>query len=81
MNKRRQAFGTQPTVASEESKAFKVDQCVSFAIKEEKQFGHIVKLLGHSAVVTIYSSDTNKDLVYQSSGVTVVNYKDLKSEE
>lgn len=63
---------------SEAGKGFPVQTHVTFTIYGEAQTGTITKQLRNSAVVEIDESSDNEELINQSNGVVVINYKQLK---
>ena len=51
---------------------------MTFAIHGKPQTGTISKQLKNSAVVEIDETDENANLMTQSKGVVIINYKELK---
>lgn len=65
-------------VPSEFGEKFTIDTHVTFAIHGKPQTGTISKQLKNSAVVEIDETDENANLMMQSKGVVIINYKELK---
>ena len=57
---------------------FKINTHVMFTIHGKPQTGTISKQLKNSAVVEIDETAENANLMTQSKGVVIVNYKELK---
>ncbi|EPH99648.1 hypothetical protein D920_01204 [Enterococcus faecalis 13-SD-W-01] len=68
---------TTAVIPSELGKKFTIDTHVTFQINGETQTGTISKQLKNSAVVEIDKTDDNNNLMTQSKGVVIVNYKQL----
>lgn len=66
-----------PIVPSEFGEDFAVDAHVAFLVHGKKQTGVVTKQLKNSAVVEIDETQMNNNLMVQSNGVMVVNYKHL----
>lgn len=60
---------------SEEGKKFPVKTHVLFTIRGRSQTGIVTKQLKNAAVVEIDEKKGNEELINQSNGVVVVNYK------
>lgn len=65
-------------VPSEIGEKFKINTHVMFTIHGKSQTGTISKQLKNSAVVEIDETAENANLMTQSKGVVIVNYKELK---
>ena len=65
-------------VPSEIGEKFKINTLVMFTIHGKSQTGTISKQLKNSAVVEIEETAENANLMTQSKGVVIVNYKELK---
>ncbi|MEO2742732.1 hypothetical protein ABHA66_09205, partial [Enterococcus faecium] len=63
---------------SEIGEKFKINTHVMFTIHGKPQTGTISKQLKNSAVVEIDETAENANLMTQSKGVVIVNYKELK---
>ncbi|SAY97168.1 hypothetical protein DTPHA_100908 [Enterococcus faecium] len=67
-------------VPSEIGEKFKINTHVMFTIHGKSQTGTISKQLKNSAVVEIDETAENANLMTQSKGVVIVNYKELKKD-
>ena len=74
------SFGKFETtiVPSQLGETFPIDTHVVFKIHEHLQTGVITKQLKNSAVVELDETLENQELVVQSNGIVIVNYKHLK---
>lgn len=63
---------------SEAGKAFPVKTHVMFTIRGQSQTGVVTKQLKNAAVIEIDEKKDNEDLINQSNGVVVVNYKQME---
>ncbi|MGO3791045.1 MAG: hypothetical protein ACTJG1_06150 [Enterococcus gilvus] len=63
---------------SEEGKKFPVKTHVLFTIRGRSQTGIVTKQLKNAAVVEIDDKKGNEELINQSNGVVVVNYKQME---
>lgn len=68
-------------VPSEVGQPFKVHTHVVFKVHNHLETGTITKQLKNSAVVEIDETKDNEDLMIQSNGVVIINYKKMKSIE
>ncbi|MGX7352736.1 hypothetical protein [Enterococcus canis] len=66
---------------SDLGKAFSVDTPVTFTVYGRPQTGRVAKQLKNSAVVEIDETRDNAELVNQSNGVVLINYKKLQKVE
>ncbi|MGM9903344.1 hypothetical protein A5844_001926 [Enterococcus sp. 10A9_DIV0425] len=64
-------------VPSETGEKFTTATHVAFTIHGQQQTGTITKQLKNSAVVEIDETDENANLMTQSKGLIIINYKDL----
>ncbi|MBO0461113.1 MULTISPECIES: hypothetical protein [Enterococcus] len=62
---------------SEFGEKFTTDTHVTFMLHGKTQTGTISKQLKNSAVVAIDETNENADLMTQSKGVIIINYKDM----
>ena len=67
-----------PIVPSEFGEPFPVDTHVKFHVNSRLDSGTITKQLKNSAVVEIDETEDNGELINQSNGVVIINYKHLK---
>ncbi|MFV0560612.1 MAG: hypothetical protein ACK5NA_07845 [Enterococcus sp.] len=65
-------------VPSELGQKFGIDTHVTFTIHGKTQTGTVSKQLKNSAVVEIDETTDNSQLMTQSKGVVIINYKQLK---
>ncbi|MBO1304922.1 hypothetical protein JZO70_02020 [Enterococcus sp. 669A] len=63
---------------SEAGKDFPVQTRVTFTVRNQPQTGVITKQLKNAAVVEIDENTKNAELINQSNGVVVINYKEMK---
>lgn len=66
---------------SEIGKEFKVNERVSFKVHNQTETGTITKQLKNSAVIAIDKTKANQELISQSNGVIIINYKQMKPTE
>lgn len=64
---------------SQVGEKFPPDTKVSFVIKNEQEFGTVIKQNINSAVVEINETQDNHTLVFQTQGTIVISYKELKT--
>lgn len=74
------SFGKFETtiVPSEYGTTFTVDTPVAFKVNDHLETGIITKQLKNSAVVELDHTADNKQLINQSNGVVIINYKRMK---
>ncbi|MGX7197543.1 hypothetical protein [Enterococcus olivae] len=74
------AFGKFETtiVPSQFGETFKVNTPVVFKLNDHLETGTVTKQLKNSAVVEIDETAENHQLMVQSNGVVIVNYKHMK---
>ncbi|GAA3018096.1 hypothetical protein [Tetragenococcus solitarius] len=74
------AFGKFDTSIdpSELGKEFTVNEQVSFKVHNQTETGIITKQLKNSAVIAIDKTQENQELISQSNGVIIINYKQMK---
>ena len=74
------SFGKFETtiIPSDAGKGFQVDTHVKFTIYGKPQTGTVTKQLKNSAVVEIDETGENQQLMTQSNGVVIINYKQLE---
>lgn len=65
-------------VPSELGEKFTIDTHVTFTVHGKPQTGTISKQLKNSAVVEIDETAENANLMTQSKGVVIINYKQLQ---
>ena len=65
-------------VPSELGEEFMIDTHVTFTIHGKMQTGIITKQLKNSAVVEIDQTQENDQLMTQSNGVVIINYKQMQ---
>ncbi|MFC4771039.1 hypothetical protein [Enterococcus hermanniensis] len=63
---------------SEAGKEFPVKTHVMFALRGKSQTGIVTKQLKNAAIVEIDEKQDNEDLIVQSNGVAVINYKQME---
>lgn len=63
---------------SEEGQVFQVDTHVKFTIYGKSQTGIVTKQLKNSAVIELDETPDNQQLITQSNGVLIINYKHMK---
>ncbi|HLQ40303.1 MAG TPA: hypothetical protein VK118_05005 [Tetragenococcus sp.] len=68
-------------VPSEAGKLFKVHTRVVFKVHNRLETGTITKQLKNSAVIEIDETSDNEELLIQSNGVIIINYKKMKTIE
>ncbi|AYW46188.1 hypothetical protein [Tetragenococcus koreensis] len=66
---------------SEVGKEFTVDEHVAFEVHNQSETGTITKQLKNSALIKIDETSSNQDLIGQTNGVIIINYKQMKPTE
>ena len=67
-----------PIVPSEFGEPFPIDTHVLFHVHNRLESGTITKQLKNSAVIELDETDENQELINQSNGVVIINYKHMK---
>lgn len=65
-------------IPSEAGEGFLVDTHVKFSIYGKPQTGTVAKQLKNSAVIELDETPDNQQLLTQSNGVLIINYKHMK---
>jgi len=63
---------------SELGKTFPITTQVTFTVHGKKQTGKVTKQLRNAAIVEIDETTANTNLINESNGVAVINYKQLE---
>lgn len=66
---------------SEIGKEFKVNEHVKFEVHNQTETGTITKQLKNSALIKIDETSTNQELIGQTNGVIIINYKEMEATE
>ena len=64
---------------SEVGKEFSVNKHVRFQVHNQPETGIITKQLKNSAVVAIDETSSNQELISESNGVVIINYKQMEA--